>query len=62
MYAKRVLFALSICEEMLDSGKSDKMIKKKKISGKVDKPALTTDSIFSSLLKKELPQYGNEFF
>ena len=47
---------------MVDFGKSDKMIK---ISGKVDKPALTMDSailIFRSLLKKELHQNENEFF
>ena len=44
--------------EMVDFGKSDKMIK---ISGKVDKPILTTDSamIFRSLFKEELHQNEN---
>ena len=38
---------------MVDYGKSDKMIK---ISDKADKPKLTTDSIFLSLLEIELYQ------
>ena len=45
--------------EMVRFGKSDEM---KKISGKVDKPTLTMDSvilIFRSLLKKELLQKKN---
>ena len=46
---------------MVDFGKSYKMIK---VSGKVYKPKLTTDSamIFRSLLKKELLQNENGFF
>ena len=46
-----------VCREMVDFGKSDKMIK---ISGKVNKPTLTTDLvIFRSLLERELHQNEN---
>ena len=46
---------------MVDFRKSNRMIK---ISGKVDKPTLTTDSamMFRSSFKKELHQNENEFF
>ena len=55
-----VYIYIYIYGEMVDFGKSDKMIK---ISGKLDKPILTTNSalIFCSLFKKELHQKEKTF-
>ncbi len=55
-----MISALLISGEMVDFSKSDKMIK---ISGgKGDKPTLTTDLIFYSLLEIELHLNENEIF